>query len=252
MRSIFAVLLVVLFATGCGHSPSRLDYVALGDSIPAGAGESEGRSFVDDYARDIQRDTGAKVAVHNLGTNGLTVRGLLEQLRHDDTVRSRVRNADVVTISVGLNDLVVPLGYAPNACGGRDQQTCFRSALESFEPAWNAVLSEVTLLRANHPTLIRVTNDYNAFTDAHAQMTFGPARIKVFVRYLRRFNAYRCSTARKYRMACADVGRAFNGPSLNASAYPRGLIGGDGHPSQTGHRLIARTLRALGYGWLQN
>ena len=221
--------------------------MALGDSIPAGTGDSGGRSFVYDYARYIQQDTGVRVAVHNLGTNGLTSRGLVAHLQHDEAVRELVKKADVVTISVGLNDLVAPLGYATSACGGRDNQACFRSALAASESSWNAALSIVLLLRANRPTLIRVTDDYNAFTDAQAKARLGAEKLKVFTRYLRRFNAYRCATARRYRSACADVGRAFNGPSTNASAYARGLIGGDGHPSREGHRLIAVALRALGY-----
>ncbi len=251
MRAVFAIVILLLFGAGCGHSASTLDYVALGDSIPAGAGESGGRSFVYDYARYIQWDTGARVRVRNLGTNGLTAGGLLEQLRHDGRVRELVANAEVVTVSVGLNDLIAPLGYASNTCGGHDNQACFRSALASLEPAWSAILSDVSLLRANRPTLIRVTNDYNAFTDVQTQMRLGAARIKVFTRYLRRFNAYRCATARKHQIACADVARVFNGPSTNASAYTRGLIGSDGHPSSKGHRLIARTLRALGYAPLR-
>ncbi len=100
MRAVFALAVLLLFGAGCGHSASTLDYVALGDSIPAGTGDSGGRSFVYDYARYIEQDVGARVTVHNLGTNGLTARGLLEQLRHDGAVRRLVENADVVTISL--------------------------------------------------------------------------------------------------------------------------------------------------------
>ena len=83
MRAGFALVFVLLLiGSGCGRSSSTFDYVALGDSIPAGTGESGGISFVFDYARYIEHDTGATVMVHNLGTNGLTAPGLLGQLRH--------------------------------------------------------------------------------------------------------------------------------------------------------------------------
>jgi lysophospholipase L1-like esterase len=227
------------------------DYVALGDSIPAGAGDVAGKSFVYDYARHIEQDTGVRIAVHNLATDGGTTGDLLAQMQHDADTRTLLGDAEVVTISIGVNDLEMHLpDYAGGACGGSDNQKCFRSALALFKGPWNAILSEVLRMRANRPTIIRVTNDYNPFPgNAAARANLGERTGKVFTHYLRGLNDYRCSTAQQKEIPCADVALAFNGPGTDASAFAKGLIGTDqfAHPSAKGHQLIAQTLRQLGY-----
>jgi lysophospholipase L1-like esterase len=210
-----------------------------------------GKSFVYDYARDIEQDTGVQVTVHNLATDGGAARDLLAQLQQDPNTRTLLEGAEVVTISIGGNDLESHLQeYAEGACGGPDNQECFRSALALFKGPWNAILSDVLQLRANRPTIIRVTNDYNPFPgNSAARANLGASIEGVFTHYLRRLNEYRCSRAQQRGIPCADVALAFNGPGTDASAFAKGLIGSDqfAHPSARGHRLIAQTLRKLGY-----
>lgn len=254
-----AFALALAFAvTGCAggaggkaqHDKSRWDYVALGDSVPYGAGDVDGRSFVPRYARLIERDTGASVRVHNLATDGGTARDLLGQLRDDPKVRRALKSAEILTISIGGNDLESHLGdYASKTCGGPDNQTCFRAAVAAFKPTWAAILAEVLRLRADK-SIIRVTNDYNPFPgNARAAANLGKGITDAFTPYLRQLNAYRCSSAEHVGILCADVAKAFNGAETNESAFAKGLIGTDffAHPSAKGHRLIAQILRALGY-----
>jgi lysophospholipase L1-like esterase len=255
----FAFAFALAFAvTGCSggaggeaqHDKSRWDYVALGDSVPYGAGDVAGRSFVPLYAHFIEQDTGASVRVHNLATDGGTARVLLGQLRNDPKLRRALKGAEILTISIGANDLESHLGdYASNRCGGPDNQTCFRAAVMAFKPTWAAILAVVLRLRADK-SIIRVTNDYNPFPgNARAAANLGKGITDVFTRYLRQLNAYRCSSAEHVGILCADVAKAFNGANTNESAFAKGLIGTDefSHPSAKGHRLIAQTLRALGY-----
>jgi lysophospholipase L1-like esterase len=224
--------------------------VALGDSVPYGAGDVAGRSFVPLYARFIEQDTGASVRVHNLATDGGTARDLLAQLRDDPKLRRAVKGAEILTISIGGNDLESHLAdYASKTCGGPDNQTCFREAVARFKPTWAAILAEVLRLR-EEKSIIRVTNDYNPFPgNARAAANLGKGITDVFTDYLRQLNAYRCSSAEHVGILCADVARAFNGANTNESAFAKGLIGTDefSHPSAKGHEVIAQILRALGY-----
>jgi lysophospholipase L1-like esterase len=258
-RTAFGLAFTLAFAvTGCSggadgeaqHDKSRWDYVALGDSVPYGAGDVAGRSFVPLYAHLIEQDTGASVRVHNLANDGGTARDLLGQLRNDPKVRRALKGAEIVTISIGGNDLESHLGdYASNRCGGSDNQMCFRAAVAAFKPTWAAILAEVLRLRADK-SIIRVTDDYNPFPgNVRAAANLGKGITDVFTHYLRQLNEQRCSSAEHVGILCADVAKAFNGADTNESAFAKGLIGTDefAHPSAKGHRLIAQILRALGY-----
>lgn len=258
-RAAFGLAFTLAFVvTGCSggagreaqHDKSRWDYVALGDSVPYGAGDVAGRSFVPLYAHLIEQDTGASVRVHNLATDGGTARDLLGQLRNDPKVRRALKGAEIVTISIGGNDLESHLGdYASNRCGGSDNQMCFRAAVAAFKPTWAAILAEVLRLREDK-SIIRVTNDYNPFPgNVRAAANLGKGITDVFTHYLRQLNQQRCSSAEHVGIICADVAKAFNGANTNESAFAKGLIGTDefAHPSAKGHRLIAQILRALGY-----
>lgn len=134
MRSwmvLATVALALLVAEGswAGGTAQRWDYVALGDSLPFGAGDVAGKSFVPRYARLIAQDTGASVAVHNFATETGTASGVLYQLQHDPS-RKAVKGAEIVTISIGVNDLEAHFGeYLSKSCGGPDNQQCFRDAL---------------------------------------------------------------------------------------------------------------------------
>jgi lysophospholipase L1-like esterase len=256
--SLLAGALAVLVLTaGCGESgghqeaSDRWDYVALGDSVPFGSGDATGRSFVFSYARFVERDTGALVVVHNLASDGGTSRDLLEQLRRETRARRLLVHAEIVTISIGVNDLESQIGgYVDHACGGPDNQRCFRRALANFERNWPVLLRVLLRLRSTDQAIIRVTNDYNPFPgNAQAADNLGYDFARVFTPYLRRLNAYRCMVAERKGVLCANVAQAFNGPEEDKSAFAKGLIGSDefAHPSAKGHLLIARTLRALGY-----
>ena len=254
-RFAFA-LATALAVTGCStggeaqHKNARWDYVALGDSVPYGVGDVAGRSFVGIYAHFIEEDTGASVRVHNLATGGGTAGDLLAQLRGDPKIRRALKGAEILTISIGGNDLESHLGdYASNRCGGPDNQMCFRAAVAAFKPTWAAILAEVLRLREDK-SIIRVTNDYNPFPgNVRAAANLGKGINDVFTHYLRQLNQQRCSSADHVGILCADVAKAFNGAKTNESAFAKGLIGTDefSHPSAKGHRLIAQILRGLGY-----
>ena len=258
-RFAFAFALAMTLAvTGCStgssgeaqHKNARWDYVALGDSVPSGAGDVAGRSFVPIYAQFIEQDTGASVRVHNLAADGGTAQDLLGQLRGNPKVRRALKGAEILTISIGGNDLEAHLGdYASHRCGGPDNQMCFRAAVTAFKPTWAAILAEVLRLRESK-SIIRVTNDYNPFPgNARAAANLGKGITDVFTHYLRQLNQQRCSSAEHVGILCADVAKAFNGAETNGSAFAKGLIGTDAfsHPSAKGHRLIAQILRRLGY-----
>ncbi|MGW9632133.1 SGNH/GDSL hydrolase family protein [Agromyces sp. NPDC055520] len=85
----------------------ELLYVAIGDSAAQGIGASRpDRSYVGRIADELRESTGQSVRVVNLSVSGATtalaVRDQLPKLRE---LRSRGDRPDVVTVSIGANDI---------------------------------------------------------------------------------------------------------------------------------------------------
>jgi lysophospholipase L1-like esterase len=84
--------------------PASWSLVGLGDSITSGDGCPSCVPFVDLYAREITRATSIPMSVTNLGVGGSTSADLLASLSAGQPAASRVRSADVITVTIGAND----------------------------------------------------------------------------------------------------------------------------------------------------
>ncbi|MFC0214427.1 GDSL-type esterase/lipase family protein [Paenibacillus chartarius] len=81
-------------------------YLAFGDSLTVGYGASPGFGFVPQYAKALADELGCEVLPKNAGVNGLTTQYLLDSLRTDPELRAGIREADLITITAGGNDLI--------------------------------------------------------------------------------------------------------------------------------------------------
>lgn len=79
-------------------------YLNLGDSIAFGMSSRDNQSYFDKYARFL--NAGESL---NLGIPGLTSDELLSALTYNPDVRFAVSGADVITISIGGNNLLGPI-----------------------------------------------------------------------------------------------------------------------------------------------
>lgn len=118
VRVVFAVILIfVLFApsvlVGTGDYEHKIvNYVALGDSIASGYGLDDVRSesYVGRIAGVLEERYGA-VHLVNFGRNGLRSEQLLDVLVNEKNeqygeYRTELQKADLVTLSIGSNDLL--------------------------------------------------------------------------------------------------------------------------------------------------
>ena len=112
--------------------------MALGDSIAAGYGLADGESS---YVDLISEDLGARTT--NLAVSGMTSTELLQMLssgEHDEVISK----ADIITISIGSNDLLKPfISRVTKAFG-----------IENAEDINNNVISELTKKYKNDPFLL--------------------------------------------------------------------------------------------------
>lgn len=94
---------------GCALEDGRIGYVALGDSIPNGYcadGEQELTDYPELLVSDLQELGGDCVEFSRFTKNGLSTKKMNETLLQDETVLCELRTADVVTLTVGANDLM--------------------------------------------------------------------------------------------------------------------------------------------------
>jgi lysophospholipase L1-like esterase len=220
-------------------------YTALGDSIATGIWARSG--YVGVYSEHLRTDVAPSVQLTNLAVNGWTTSDLLAALRSNDSYRNAVRSADVVTVSIGGNDLLLARGrFMQGACGGTANADCLRETTDRILVNWDSILDEILEIVGPRPAAIRTMDVYNPYAGVDA------ARLSVLKPYLDEINAYICLSAELRGIPCARVYAAFNGPDGDGDPVQQALIAFDGiHPSDSGHALIADLLRDVGYAPLR-
>jgi lysophospholipase L1-like esterase len=201
------------------------DYVALGDSLAAGVGAERG--YVERYADHVRSDTGARIRVVNLGVSGQTSVELLRSLRDDRSTREALREAEVVTLNIGINDLGRAGEMHENgACGGADNEECLRATVEEVKRNWGEIVAEISSLRSVEHAIIRT-----------AGLGYVPRVGGIYGPYLDDVNRHIATTARESGIPYAEIYLSEEGMSPDRV-----------HPNDAGYEVIAGELRELGYG----
>lgn len=256
--AIAVLVFTCVLLSGCGSSGSsaqssapskpRFHLVALGDSIPFGkhfCGDCA--TFVDLYATNLERQTGAPVTTQNLSQDTeITSSDLAREIGTDSSMREAVADADVVTVSVGHND--TPWNTGSDPCDGHKgypnagwttyHGTCLAKTVAEYGRNLATVLTGIATLRAGKPTLILVTNDYDDIIGDPAV----PASVDpIVIRVVTDFARTTCRIAVQHQAMCIDTYHAFNGPA-GKNAATRLLESDHTHPNEAGHQLIAHLL----------
>jgi lysophospholipase L1-like esterase len=241
--------------TAAPEPPSaEWDLVALGDSLPTDEGDAgPEQTFPEVLAKRISKDTGKTVNVTNLAVPGWASGDLRAAIDLNDEYREAIAGAEIVTLSIGGNDLfAADEQWLGGSCGGADDRGCYEKALAEFEKNLQAILVRILELRTPGEAMLRVTNVYDPLIgDKVAQAELG-ARYEdlsdLTAANLKEMNSVICGTARRVGMLCADLHTAFNGSSGHENPHAKGLISEDRvHPSVKGHQAIAATVAGLGY-----
>jgi len=244
-RSLFAFTAVLAcFAVTSCMKNKPWDYVALGDSTPAGYGVD--KSYVDYYGEFIAEDQGVQVESHNFSQSGQTTGVLLKQLRNNEELREAVRNAEVITIWTGWNDLSKPLSqYRDETCGGEDNLDCIREAVAALNANIDAILDEILSLTSPQDTLIRIADVGIPFVNTWKHQGWfetlhGPC--------YEVWRAHLVEASEQRGITVVYTYHVLNGP--DGDEKTEGIFQNDGiHFNAEGHRLIARLHREAGYGY---
>ncbi|SMF81204.1 Lysophospholipase L1 [Paenibacillus uliginis N3/975] len=203
-------------------------YTAVGDSLTFGIGAVPGSGFVPLYRWMSEVHLQQFVAYDNLGINGLTSEELYERVMRDSRFRSRLKEASIITISIGGNDLI----RAVKSSGGHPDKAKLDIALIRCQQNMSGILGAIRKLKtgSRQPYIIRAVGLYNPYP------SWGDA-----AEYVIRFNRYLIGLGDGGYFRVADVYSRFAGREQE-------MLSIDGvHPNTKGHRVIAEQLNQLGY-----
>ncbi|MFC7679732.1 GDSL-type esterase/lipase family protein [Paenibacillus sp. GCM10028914] len=203
-------------------------YTAVGDSLTFGIGALPGSGFVSLYRRMAEAHLQQFVAYENLGINGLTSDELYERVVKDSRFRGHLKDASLITITVGGNDLI----RAVKTGGNRPDRDRLDKALIRCQHNISGCLAAIHKLKkgGEQPYIIRAVGLYNPYPswDEAAE-------------YVTRFNKYLFGLSNGSYFRVADIYSRFAGREKE-------MLSLDGiHPSTKGHRVIAEKLNQLGY-----
>ncbi|WP_410513060.1 GDSL-type esterase/lipase family protein [Paenibacillus sp. BR2-3] len=208
-------------------------YTAIGDSLTTGFGALPGNGFVPVYRRMAETSLGTTVSSTNLGVNGSTTAELGQRLRNNTLYRMALRQSDLITLSIGGNDLIRAAKSAAAQQG--DSSRILSGALQECKRNFTGIMGTIAELKsgAREPYIIRIVGLYNPFPQ------FGEA-----TEWVLHFNRY----ASQYTNGVCRFAAIYSHFAGNEKA----LLSLDHlHPNGRGYRVIAGQLNALGYGWLR-
>jgi lysophospholipase L1-like esterase len=134
----------------------KLQIVALGDSLTRGTGDQSGLGYVGNIRKQLSRETGREVYVLNHGVNGYKTKDLLQDLRTKEDIRRTIRQANIITFSIGGNDLF-------NAGAEEVQPEVSRKRILGAIDRYREIVQIITSL--NPKATVLYMGLYNAFAD---------------------------------------------------------------------------------------
>ena len=131
-------------------------YLSLGDSV-----SDVSPSFVDTVAKQAGASLHAKVTVARVVEED-TVATLVRKINSSASLRRAIREADLVTITLGANEIGAAADrMAPGACGSSDGSACVVTAEKNFERSYAALLTKLRALRPPSQAAYRLLTSYN-------------------------------------------------------------------------------------------
>jgi lysophospholipase L1-like esterase len=219
-------------------SPGPLRVVGLGDSVTSGE-HCACDDYVTGFGHLLQARDGVRVHVTDDGVSGSTSDGLADELGSDDGLRSDVRHADVVVVTMGANDLSPALASWRS---GRCPARCSDPEIATMRVDLGRVLATVGRLDPGD-TRVLVTTYWNVFTDGDvARKAERPGYLTWSDAVTREANAAIAQVAASHGATLVDLYAPFKG---DGSTDPTALLAPDGdHPDAAGTALISRTVLA--------
>ncbi len=213
---------------------ARATLVGLGDSVPAGSA-CGCEPFVPRLGQQLATATGESVTAVNDALAGEDSGELLAALGRPTRTARDVSTADVVTITIGAND-VSYASHASGSCGGAGGTACYQPQAATVAANVTALIRRIHDLRAGRPTTVVVTGYWNVWQDGAVARGLGPEFVRVSAAVTGLVNHALQQASLEEGATYVDLEKAFTA----AGPDDTGLLAADGdHPNAAGHQLIA-------------
>ena len=201
-------------------------YVALGDSLTVGVGSFFSSGFVKRYAYMTERTLRRKVFVRKIAKNGATTEDLLRIL-DNRFVQRAIRFADIITITIGGNDLI----DADDFYSKHRDARIFSSSLFKAQHNIASIIEKIAYIKSYHlnHTAIRIANLYNPKLE-NPMANYWINHYNLFLEQLQNGN-----------ILIANLYNAFYARDKEL------LIFDDKHPNAKGYQVMANVFYGLGF-----
>ncbi|MCM3749037.1 GDSL-type esterase/lipase family protein [Paenibacillus pasadenensis] len=152
--------------TGGGfQNAEEIRVTALGDSLTKGTGDNSGKGYVKTVLELLREETGKPVhQINNLAVAGLTAKELDDMLSRDDSLEYPIKQANLILLTIGGNDLFRPVLEARES--GEAGDINLETIEAGIPAAAESLRSVVERIRAINPDATLVyTSLYNPFYD---------------------------------------------------------------------------------------
>jgi hypothetical protein len=251
---IMSIALGITFMAACSkqntlYELEEWDLVYISDSTGWGVAQR--------FAKNIERDTGKAVRVHNYAISSLPALRVLNALRSDPEAVTR-RDFETLHADIAEAEVIVFLGNprgnaseggvtgGMEACigGAKAPDDCTPELYEPYIENLKAIYEEILALRNGKPTIIRAVDFYNPIISRHRAHNMEAECTQCF----EIFNSAVRQAAEAYSIPLVSVYDAFNGSNHDQDPREKGYIGSDGiHASAEGQQAIADILGESGY-----
>ena len=228
-------LLAALLPAPAQGRPAITQYTAFGDSIAFGVGATGFYGYGYRFRDHLQTSSSGLVTLSNRSVPGITSTSLLNQLPQDGSTRLAVRQAEVLTISIGGNHL---LGCASSNYTVLDTD-CAARGVATFQHDWPQILAEIRTRIRPKAKLYGMTI-YNAYRGDEPYYSIADP-------YVRQINAtiqntdYLATYGYKSADTYADFQGQFADGTWKVCRWTRFCEATrDPHPTDSGHLEIAR------------
>ncbi|MTT32662.1 GDSL family lipase [Terrilactibacillus sp. BCM23-1] len=206
------------------NSSNTVHIVALGDSLTRGIGDDKGKGYVGDLKDMLIKKSKKKIQVTNHAIGGQTSSELLKQLKQPE-VRRQLRQADIILISTGANDL-----FQGGAALDHLNMSYFNSIEKRYLVNAKHVYSTLRSLNS-HATVFHI-GLYNPFIDLEQS--------KLTSKMVSKWNVDNANLTRDYKKMIYVP--TFDLFQLNVNDY---LYSDKFHPNTKGYQLIAERVVSL-------
>ncbi|MDP4169344.1 MAG: GDSL-type esterase/lipase family protein [Bacillota bacterium] len=208
-------------------------YVALGDSLSVGVGTTFfSPGFVQRFRRSAERVLDDHIALRIYAHSGYKTEDVLNDLKKE-YIQDSLRNADIITITAGGNDLISAARKYLDDKNEEDLSIALKKCITNM----TAILDTIHKLKSDSdtPYIIRMFNLYNPFP-----------KEPLAQKWVKKFDTHLNNLAIHEHVAFVDMQKLFKN---NESEY---LSIDQIHPNDLGYDRMAEQLNKLGYGQLGN